>query len=92
MIFIKKKGFPLSWARKLFVPLALRKAGALSFSILLSSSTCSDCVTAGVEICQMDVCTNTYNPISYKDTLRSSMAKYHLNKTFDTTLRHLSLL
>lgn len=63
-----KKDFPLSWSRKLFVLLALRKAGALSFSVFLSSCTCSDCVTAGVETCQMGVCTNVYNPINYKDT------------------------
>lgn len=85
----KKKDFPLSWSRKLFVLLALRKAGALSFSVFLSSSTCSDCVTAGVETCQMGVCTNVYNPINYKDTHRSSVAKYHLNETFEEALRHL---
>lgn len=59
----------------------------MSFSLFLSSSTCSDCTTAGVEIHQMGVCTNVYNPINYKDIPRSSMAKNCLTKTFDETSR-----
>lgn len=80
-----KRAFSWSWASKLIVLIAPRKSGAETFILFLSSSTCSGCITAGVEIHQMGVCPNIYNPISYKDTPRSIMVKNCLNKTFNET-------